>query len=47
MRGTAFLRAVGRLKPGITIEQARAALELLDNSYRAQYPEKIDAQSAR
>src|SRR6266481_4765972 len=45
MRGTAFLRAVGRLKPGISITQARAALQLLENSYRAQYPEKIDAQS--
>ena len=28
MRGTAFLRAVGRLKPGVTIEQARAALAI-------------------
>ena len=45
MRGTAFLRAVGRLKPGVTVEQARAALQLLENSYRAQYPEKIDAKS--
>ncbi len=45
MRGTAFLRAVGRLKPGITVEQGRAALQLLENSYRAQYPEKIDAKS--
>ena len=45
MRGTAFLRAVGRLKPGVTVEQARAALKLLDNSYLAQYPEKIDAKS--
>src|SRR5207302_6537270 len=45
MRGTAFLRAVGRLKPGMTFEQARAALQLLENSYRAQYPEKIDARS--
>src|SRR6266403_427860 len=26
MRGTTFLRVVGRLKPGITVEQARAAL---------------------
>jgi predicted permease len=43
MRGTAFLRAVGRLKPGVTKEQAFAALELLENSYRSQYPEKIDA----
>lgn len=45
MRGTAFLRAVGRLKAGISVTQARAALQLLGNSYRAQYKEKIDAQS--
>ncbi|PYJ11671.1 MAG: hypothetical protein DMF06_01960, partial [Verrucomicrobia bacterium] len=45
MRGTAFLRAVGRLKPGGTKEQAFAALQLLENSYRSQYPEKIDAKS--
>jgi putative ABC transport system permease protein len=45
MRGTAFLRAVGRLKSGVTVDQARAALELLGNSYRSQYPEKIDAKS--
>ncbi|MDQ3118123.1 MAG: ABC transporter permease [Verrucomicrobiota bacterium] len=45
MRGTAFLRAVGRLKSGIAVEQARAALELLENSYRSQYPEKIDAKA--
>jgi len=45
MRGTAFLRAVGRLKPGGTKEQAFAALQLLENSYRAQNPEKIDARS--
>jgi putative ABC transport system permease protein len=45
MRGTAFLRAVGRLKPGVSKEQAFAALQLLENSYRSQYPEKIDAKS--
>jgi predicted permease len=45
MRGTAFLRAVGRLKSGVTKEQAFAALQLLENSYRSQYPEKIDAKS--
>ncbi|HXX42243.1 MAG TPA: ABC transporter permease [Chthoniobacterales bacterium] len=45
MRGTAFLRAVGRLKPGVTVDQARSALKLLENSYRAQYPEKIDARA--
>jgi putative ABC transport system permease protein len=45
MRGTAFLRTVGRLKPGVTKDQAFAALQLLENSYRSQYPEKIDAKS--
>jgi predicted permease len=45
MRGTAFLRAVGRLKPNVTVEQARAALSVLGDSYRTQYPEKIDAKS--
>jgi putative ABC transport system permease protein len=43
MRGTTFLRVVGRLKPGMTIEQARAALAALDQSYRADYPGKIDS----
>jgi predicted permease len=45
MRGTAFLRVIGRLKPGITLDQAKAALGTLENSYRTQFPEKIDAQS--
>src|SRR5205823_7130773 len=45
MRGTGFLRVVGRLRPGVTKEQAFAALQLLENSYRSQYPEKIDAKS--
>ena len=43
MRGTAFLRMVGRLKPGETVDQARAALPALEQSYRTQYPDKIDA----
>jgi putative ABC transport system permease protein len=43
MRGTTFLRVVGRLKPGITVEQARAALPALDQSYRAEFPGKIDS----
>src|SRR5205085_2318002 len=45
MRGTGFLRVVGRLKPGMTIEQARGALPSLDQSYRSQYPDKIDSSS--
>lgn len=46
MRGTAFLRAVGRLKPGVTVDQAKAALQTLEAGYGSQYPEKIDAKSA-
>src|SRR6266568_7149498 len=42
-RGTTFLRVVGRLKPGITVEQARAALPALDQSYRGEFPGKIDS----
>jgi len=45
MLGTGFLRVVGRLKPGMTIEQARAALPSLEQSYRAQHPDKIDSSS--
>src|SRR5258708_21380279 len=43
MRGAFFLRVVGRLKPGMTVQQARAALPSLEQSYRAQYPNKIDS----
>jgi len=42
MRGTSFLRVVGRLKPALTVKQARAALPSLDQSYATQYPNKID-----
>jgi len=45
MRGSGFLRVVGRLKPGMTIEQARAAMPPLEQSYRKQYPGKIDSLS--
>jgi putative ABC transport system permease protein len=43
MRGTTFLRVIGRLKPGITLEQARTALPALEESYRAESPGKIDS----
>jgi predicted permease len=45
MRGSGFLRVVGRLKPGMTLEQAQAALPSLEQSYRKQYPDKIDSSS--
>src|SRR5947208_1750455 len=43
MRGTSFLRVIGRLKPNITLQQVRAALPSLDHGYRTQYPNKIDS----
>ena len=43
MRGTTFLRVIGRMKPGQTFEQVKAALVPLSQSYRAQNPGKIDA----
>src|SRR2546429_995905 len=43
MRGTSFLRVIGRMKPNITLAQVRAALPSLDQSYRTQYPNKIDS----
>jgi putative ABC transport system permease protein len=45
MRGSGVLRVVGRLKPGMALEQARAALPPLEQSYRARYPDKIDSSS--
>jgi putative ABC transport system permease protein len=45
MRGSAFLRVIGRLKPRVTVEQANAELGTLENSYRSQFPEKSDAQA--
>src|SRR6476661_5169416 len=45
MRGSGFLRVVGHLKPGVTIEQARVAMPLLEQSYRARFPGKVDSAS--
>ena len=46
MRGTGFLRVLGRLKPGITLEQARAALPSLDRSYATEYAGNLDRTAA-
>ena len=43
MRGTSYLRVIGRMKPGMTAKQVSAALPSLDQSYRTQYPNKIDS----
>jgi predicted permease len=42
MRGVSFMRVVGRLNPGVTIDQARAALPSLQKSYREARPENAD-----
>ncbi len=42
MRGTAFLRVIGRMKPGQSPEQVNAGLDLLAQSYRSEHPEKFD-----
>ena len=42
MRGVSFLRVVGRLKPGVTADQARGALQILQKSYREERPEAAD-----
>jgi putative ABC transport system permease protein len=43
MRGTSFLRVVARMKPGMTLQQLKAALPSLDQGYRTQFPNKIDS----
>lgn len=37
-RGVHFLRTYGRLAPGVTIEQARAEMKVIDQNLAAQYP---------
>jgi putative ABC transport system permease protein len=43
MRGLSFLRVIGRLKPGVTLEQARAAMLNVHAGYRAENGEKRDS----
>lgn len=42
MRGVSFMRVIGRMKPGVTIEQVRAALPSLQQGYRQRFPENAD-----
>ncbi|MEK6281409.1 MAG: ABC transporter permease [Acidobacteriota bacterium] len=37
-RGVHFLRTYGRLAPGLTVDQARAEMQLIDKNIAAQYP---------
>ena len=42
MRGVSFMRAIARLKPGVTIQQAQAAMPALEQGYRKERPENAD-----
>lgn len=42
-RGVSFLRTVGRIKEGTTLEAAAQDLRLLAGSYHATYPDKADS----
>ena len=42
MRGVSFMRAIARLKPGETIQQAQATMPALERGYREERPENPD-----
>src|SRR5262249_541983 len=42
MLGYSFMRCIGRLKPGVTMQQAQATMPALEQSYREQHPETAD-----
>ena len=42
MRGISFLRMIGRLKPGVSFDQAQAAMSSLQQSYKQQRPDTAD-----
>src|SRR6266511_403422 len=42
MRGVSFMRVIARLKPGVSISQAQAAMPALFQSYREERPENPD-----
>jgi putative ABC transport system permease protein len=43
--GAFTFQVIGRLKPGVTLQQARQNVDLLAGSYRAKYPQNVDAPS--
>jgi predicted permease len=42
MRGVGYLRVIGRLKPGVTLDQAKATMPALEKGYREQNPSNDD-----
>ena len=43
--GGGYLGATARLKPGITLEQARSEVAVLSRDYRAAFPDKLDGKN--
>ncbi|CAN5635589.1 ABC transporter permease [soil metagenome] len=43
MRGMSFMRAIGRLKPGVTIEQAQASMSTVAQGYKQARPDAADS----
>jgi predicted permease len=43
MRGMSFMRAVGRLKPGVTVEQAQASMSTVAQGYKQARPDAADS----
>jgi predicted permease len=41
--GATFFQPMGRLKPGVTLEQARAELAAFSAGYKQRYPSRLDA----
>ena len=44
--GSYFFRPIARLKPGVSLEQAREAMNVIAAGYRAAHPKNVDALSA-
>jgi predicted permease len=44
-RGTGFLTILGRMKPGVTLEQAQPQMQGVDRRYQTANPEKVDAKA--
>jgi len=42
MHGYSFMRCIGRLKPGVSMQQAQSTMPALEQSYRVQHPETAD-----
>jgi predicted permease len=43
--GSYFFKVIARLKPGVSLEQARAAMNVIAAGYRAKHPGNVDAPS--